>query len=295
MKKFSQIVIVVVGVAVLGGAAYGINKFFKYQKEDVPVAVDIFQLNEENKNSANGAELPTENDPTTTGSEQQSSNSDTSTDSTDTSPSTEDDSTSTSTTPPDTPTPLPKELNLELDFYSQAPFGNWDYPWQEACEEASVLLIANAYFKHNWSAQEFNQEILKLVDWQKKTFGAYEHTNMDETAQILEEYLKLDTITHENPTFEDIQKIIAKGHLIVVPVAGKQIGNPFYTNGGPVYHVMVIKGYKEGEKVITHDVGTKRGENYVYSWKTMQNALHDYAEPISAGPKRIIEVIPPQT
>lgn len=189
------------------------------------------------------------------------------------------------------PTP-PKELNLEAPFYSQAPFANWDYPWQEACEEASVLLVANAYYNHEWNTSEFNEQILALVEWEKRMFGSYEHTDVEQTAQILEEYLYLDVVIHENPTFEDIKSILARGHLIVMTFAGKELGNPFYSNGGPNYHAMMIKGYKEDNKVIVHDVGTRRGEDYVYTWNVIENSLHDYAEPIQNGAKRYIEVHP---
>lgn len=189
---------------------------------------------------------------------------------------------------------LPPSLNLEAPFYSQAPFGNWDYPWQEACEEAAVLLAANAYFDHQWTKEQFNEEILAIVDWEIETFGYYEHTNVDQTAYMLEEYLGLETVIHEDPTLEDVQKILASGHLMVMPFAGKELENPFFTNGGPNYHVMLIKGYKEGEKIITHEVGTRRGEDYVYSWDVIENSLHDYAEPIQKGAKRFIEVLPPQ-
>jgi len=190
---------------------------------------------------------------------------------------------------------LPAELNLEAPFYSQAPFSNWDYPWQEACEEASVLLVANVYFEHDWTREEFNEQILALVDWENEVFGSYEHTDVDQTVKILEEYLDLETIVHQDPTFEDVQTILARGHLIVMTFAGKELGNPFFTNGGPIYHAMMIKGYKEGEKVIVHDVGTRRGEDYVYTWEVIENSLHDYAEPIQDGAKRYIEVLPPDS
>lgn len=189
---------------------------------------------------------------------------------------------------------LPSSLNLEAPFYSQAPFGNWDYPWQEACEEASVLLVANVYFDHGWTKEEFNKEILNLVDWEIETFGYYEHTNVDQTAQMLNEYLGLETVIHEDPTFKDVQEILARGHLVVMTLAGKELENPFFTDGGPNYHAILIKGYKEGEKIITHEVGTRRGEDYVYSWEVIENSLHDYAEPIQKGAKRYIEVLPPQ-
>lgn len=191
-------------------------------------------------------------------------------------------------------TPIPDALNLKAAFYAQAPTGNWDYPWQEACEEATILLIANEYFNHQWTSSQFNQQILTMVDWENKTFGDYKHTSMAQTDQMIHEVLNLKTKIHENPTLDTIKKILTKGHFIVLPLAGQELGNPYFSNGGPVYHVVVAKGYTKNNQIITHDVGTKRGENYVYDWETIDAALHDYAEPISNGERRIIEVLPPQ-
>lgn len=191
------------------------------------------------------------------------------------------------------PVPMRKELNLDAPFYSQAPYGNWDFPWQEACEEASILLAANAYFDHNWTRAEFNDQILKMVDWQEERFGTYLDTTVAETAEILTDYLDLQTITHEDPSYEDVVRILNKGHFIIMFFAGKELGNPYFTNGGPNYHVVLVKGYKEGQKIIVHDVGTKNGANYVYSWSTLQSAMHDFAVPIQKGEKRMLEVLPP--
>jgi hypothetical protein len=192
----------------------------------------------------------------------------------------------------DNPKP-PNELNLKAAFYPQAPFADWDYPWQEACEEASVLLAANEYFGHNWSREEFKDELLGLVDWENERFGDYEHTSVDQTAEMLEDYLGLETVIHEDPGLEDVKKVLAERHFIIMTLAGKELGNPFFTNGGPVYHAVLVKGYKKDDKIIVHDVGTRNGEDYVYSWNVIENALHDYAEPIDDGAKRMIEVLPP--
>lgn len=190
-------------------------------------------------------------------------------------------------------TAVPPALNLKAPFYAQAPLGNWDYPWQEACEEASVLLAANEYFGHQWTVQQFNQQILEIVAWENKTFGDYKHTTMAQTSQMLNQYLKLDTKIHENPDLSTIKQILADGHFIILPFAGKEVGNPYYNNGGPNYHVILAKGYTANDELITHDVGTKHGENYVYDWATIDAALHDYSDPIDSGAKRIIEVLPP--
>jgi hypothetical protein len=255
-------------LVIAGTGLFGFWKYGSWGKEPVPLAIDATEL--QNQISAN----ITINDQNSTG------------------------EISNPQIPNTNPTPLitpPAELNLKLTFYSQAPFADWSMPWQEACEEASILLIANSYGKHNWTRTEFNQQILDLVEWEKKRFGQYEHTNVEEMQAMLKEYFQLESKVHENPTLEDIKKILSKGHLIVAPFGGKILGNPNYTNGGPAYHAMVIKGYTKEGKIITHDVGTRKGEDYVYSWEKINTALHDYAEPIEQGPKRLIEVLPPST
>lgn len=195
--------------------------------------------------------------------------------------------------PPKTSTP-PATLNIEIPFFSQAPHGNWDYPWQEACEEASILLVANAYQSMNLNTDSFNSELLEIVDFEKDYFGAYEHTTVAQTMEMIDKIYGLETKVHENPTFEDIQQILADGHLIVAPFAGKLLGNPYFRNGGPVYHMLVIKGYDaEKMQIVTHDVGTRHGANYVYSWSVIENALHDWHDTdIELGAKKIIEVLP---
>ena len=194
-----------------------------------------------------------------------------------------------------TETSLPNELNIDLPFYTQAPTGNWDYPWQDACEEASIALVANVYLNKNWTRDEFNQQLLDLVDWQGKNGMDYHDTTITETAELMKANYGLESTVHENPSFKDIQKILAQGHLIVAPFAGKELGNPNFTNGGPVYHMVVIKGYNASkEQVVTHDVGTRNGADYVYSWSVLEHALHDWdPDNIDEGAKLILEVLPP--
>jgi len=191
------------------------------------------------------------------------------------------------------PIQIPSELNFSMAFYSQAPAGDWNEPWQNACEEASALLVANTYYHHNWTRDEFKAQILELVDWENKTFGDYKSTNAEQIVQMLHDELGLKAVIHQDPEFVDVEKVLAQGHLIIMTFDGRQLHNPYYTNGGPDYHAMVIKGYKAGQKVITEDVGTQHGENYVYAWTTLQNALHDYTKPIENGSKVMIEVLPP--
>lgn len=186
----------------------------------------------------------------------------------------------------------PESLNIEMPFYAQAPTGDWGMPYQEACEEASVLLAANLFFQRNWSLAEFDKQIQDIVEWEIEKFGAYEHTDVDQTVIMAEEYLGLKTNVVENPDFADLQKAIVGGRLIIAPFAGKQLGNPHFTNGGPTYHMFLIKGFDaEKNQVVAHEVGTRHGENYVYDWGVIESSLHDWHdENINLGEKRWIEV-----
>lgn len=195
----------------------------------------------------------------------------------------------------------PDEINLDVIFYPQAPERDWSLPWQEACEESS-LLLAHAYAKgKDLSLEEFKSEILRMVAWQNENFESdqvgvepYEHTSVDQTAQILEEFLEFDDYKIvDDPTVEDLKKELAQGNVIVAPFAGRQLGNPFYSGEGPVYHMMVIRGYDEAN-FITNDVGTSRGENFIYSHQTIINAIHDWnKDDINQGKKKVI-VLKPQ-
>jgi hypothetical protein len=40
----------------------------------------------------------------------------------------------------------PPKQQLDVPFTSQAPAGNWLEPWQNACEETSVIMVTN-FFK----------------------------------------------------------------------------------------------------------------------------------------------------
>lgn len=200
---------------------------------------------------------------------------------------------------PGVPTTAPVEpensFNIEMPFFTQAPHANWDYPWQEACEEASVLLVANLYNDLQLDTDSFNEGLLDLVDYEMEAFGAYEHTTVAQTAEMLTDNFGLDYWIHYDPTLEDIQQIINKGNLIIAPFAGKLLYNPNFKNGGPLYHMSVIKGYDADKmQIVTHDVGTRNGENYVYSWEVIQNALHDWHDDdILLGAPLILEVVRP--
>ena len=185
---------------------------------------------------------------------------------------------------------LPSQINLEAQFYSQAPEGDWSQPWQDACEEASLLVAHYGMIGEDIDKETFKAKILEMVDWQIAEFGYYESTRVEQVVKLYENYFDdaLNVRVIESPEIEDLKQALAQGHLIVGPFAGRMLGNPFYSGEGPYYHMMVVKGYDETH-FITHDVGTRHGANFAYSYQTLMNALHDYSETsIETQPGRVI-------
>ena len=172
------------------------------------------------------------------------------------------------------------EVNLAVPFTSQAPTGNWAEPYQDSCEEASVLM-AHEYYNGNTSAvidpTAAEKSLQEIVALENKLFGYYIDTTAAETAQFAEKeygYKKSELI--ENPTVDQIKTFLNKGEPVLVPAAAQLLHNPYFTPPGPVYHMLVIRGYTKKNQFITNDPGTKHGEDYLYTFDTVMNAMHDW-------------------
>ena len=167
-------------------------------------------------------------------------------------------------------------INLAVPFSAQAPFGDWSLPYLEACEETSALLVDRFYKNEKLTPEIVKEEILKMVDWQNKNFGHYEHTTAAETARILKEYFNYRRVDVDyDISLEDIKAHIIAGRPVIVPLAGRLVNNPFYRQPGPIYHMLVVKGLTKNGDFTTNDVGTKRGANYVYDATVFYDAIHD--------------------
>ncbi len=189
--------------------------------------------------------------------------------------------------------PIPAEFNLQVPFTTQAPDANWDFPYQEACEEASALTVHYYYQNKTFTKEIADREILKLVEWEKDYFGDYKDTTAEETAEFIKVYWGYKRVDVEyDPTVEQIKRHVADGRPVIVPAAGKQLGNPNFRNGGPLYHMFVIRGYTKSQ-FITNDVGTRKGENYRYDIPVIMSAMHDWnGGDVENGQKAIVIVYP---
>ncbi len=186
---------------------------------------------------------------------------------------------------------IPTKLLLEVPFSSQAPFANWDNLHEEACEEMSLIMVKFYFDKKKLSPKIAENEIQKLKDYQLLKNGHYMDSDMNELSKIADEYYKMKNFRIiENVTKDKILENLTKGGPVIVPTAGRVLGNPNFSGLGPLYHNLVIVGFDESG-FITNDPGTRNGKYYHYDFKILMNAIHDFPgnkKGIIKGEKRAI-------
>lgn len=188
---------------------------------------------------------------------------------------------------------IPDELNLAVPFTSQAPTGNWDALHEEACEEASSMMAARFILDRSiTNSADAEAGIQELTSYVADTMHLPVDITGAETAQLINEFYGLHAEVKTDFTWNDVKQALAQGYPVIIPAAGQQLGNPYYTAPGPLYHMLVVKGYT-AKKIITNDSGTKRGADYQYTYDTVMNAAHDWnSGDVTHGQKVAIIVKP---
>ena len=194
---------------------------------------------------------------------------------------------------------LPERMQLEVPFVPQAPYANWAPPFDEACEEAALLLMEFALRGEPLSKATMAAEIRAMVQWEEANGYAVDIT-IAELAQVARDYLgrSATVYTGSDVTTQHIRELLAAGNPVIIPAAGQMLGNPYFSGEGPPYHMLVLTGYEPGSlftspRFVTNDPGTKRGEDYTYNVETVMNAIHDWTgskETIREGTKVMMVV-----
>lgn len=190
---------------------------------------------------------------------------------------------------------LPNEINLAVPFTIQAPHANWVQPYEDGCEEASAAMVNYYYADKTFvSADAADAELKELFAWEDATFGTDKDADSEQVARLLrEQYGYRKVVVRYDVTAEDIRSELRAGRPVILPAYGKGLNNPYFKNGGPVYHMLVVKGYIGDDRFVTNDPGTRRGADYVYSVKTIMDSLHDWnGGDVPNGRRAIIVVYP---
>jgi len=189
--------------------------------------------------------------------------------------------------------PSPKSLLIAVPFSPQAPSANWDALHEESCEEMSLIMVAHFWEKTPLSRERAEEEIQALVQWEEE-HGYPQDVTIEQLAAIAKQYYGLHGNVRADVTIDTIMEVLREGKPVIVPAAGRDLGNPYFSGEGPWYHMLVITGY-DGNRFITNDPGTKRGENYIYRQDVLINAIHDWTgvkEEIRTGRKAMLILYP---
>lgn len=191
---------------------------------------------------------------------------------------------------------LPASVLIDVPFSPQSPFGDWDQPYKDACEETSVLMAVAWARGETLTPEAARREILNQVAFEEYNFGYHRNTSIAETLKLLGAYYghKNSTLAYDI-TVDDIKRELARGYLVIVPLSGEILANPYFRQT-PAYHMLVIRGYDdEKEQFITNDPGTIYGRGYGYGYNHLYQAIHDwegYERDVKLGRKGMIIVRP---
>ena len=189
-------------------------------------------------------------------------------------------------------------LQQNVPFTTQAPFGNWsDLRQEDGCEEASSLMAIRWARGQSLTAAEALQQITGASDYILNKYGEYRDVSpLDTVNWIIKDYFAYPKAAVKyNASLADIIAELDKGNLVLAPMNGQLLHNPYYTAPGPVNHMLVIRGYDPEKKTfITNDPGTRHGELYEYDAQLLYSSIRAYLtgnlEPVSTVKKDVIVV-----
>ena len=182
---------------------------------------------------------------------------------------------------------------IPIPFTSQAPAGNWTQPWQDFCEEASIVMSAHFLWNAPLTSRLAETQMQLIKQYEELVFKKYNDTSADETASILKNLYGFKNIeTRHIDSVSDITKELSQAHIVLVPAAGRLLHNPYFIAPGPLYHMVLIRGFDDVKHTfIVNDPGTRRGNGFVYDQELLFRAIHDWnGGDVMRGEKNVVVV-----
>lgn len=186
-------------------------------------------------------------------------------------------------------------VKLKVPYTSEVPLGSWVKPWNNACEEASIIMAESYYFGNETMDKKTAVKYMTpLFGIQNKIFGGNADTDSVRTARLLNEYLSVQANIQTDPTLDEIKEQLRQGKPVVTFHYAKDLKNPNHRwrVGGSYYHVMLLVGFDENtNEFFVHDSGDdKTGSYYRYTYDNIMDTLHDFNHKTGKanGPARVL-------
>ncbi len=183
------------------------------------------------------------------------------------------------------------EVRLNVPFTSQAPHQNWNPPYNEACEEASLVMVEHYLRGQALTSQAADPAIQYLVNKETEKGWGIDISAL-QTGMLAKDLFNRNYKIYRGPTVtkDNIKLLLSSGYPVIVPVAGRELNNPNFRGDGPPYHMIVLTGY-DRDNFYAHDPGTQFGGHYSYPQQTILNAIHEWTgskSTIKQGEKAIL-------
>ena len=157
-------------------------------------------------------------------------------------------------------------FSYAVPFTSQAPFGNWASPCQDFCEEAPIVMTTHYIWNSPLTPQVADKEMRTVQQFEDVLLRGSKDISAEDAALVLKNlYGFRNVAVKEMENKETFVAELQDGRIVIVPVAGRMLKNPYFNPPGPLYHMLVVRGYDSVKKeFITNDPGTKRGNELRY-------------------------------
>jgi len=175
-----------------------------------------------------------------------------------------------------------QNVTLPVPFTSQIPNGSWSKPWNNACEEASIIMTEGYYYGYSDIIPKkiAIDNIGSLFKIEDRVFGFNADTDAAHTALLINKYTDFSAKIVDNPSLDQIKNQIDIGRPVISFHYAKNLENKNHRwrTGSSYYHVMVLVGYDDfKQNFLVHDSGDPNtGNFYQYSYKGIMESLKDF-------------------
>jgi len=171
---------------------------------------------------------------------------------------------------------IKQEVNLKVPFTIQSPDQKWDEVYKEGCEEASILMVYSFLNNKSITVDSAMKDIGAMINLQNEIFDGQYNLSATTTAYLANKFFGLDSQIVQLKSIEDIKSILSSGNPLIIPALGRELKNPNFKSPGPIYHMLVVKGYTKSGEIITNDPGTRKGKDYLYNPQIFFSAIGDW-------------------